>query len=401
VRHALVLLALLWGVAWAQPERPLLDTYLTEGRLGEGVIALSQRLETRPNDQQARFSLGVLHFLEAVEHLAQAGHHYGVFADAGLPFLRLPTPPNPNPARIDYRAFRQIFVTLERDLSEAAEALESVTSSTVKLPVRFGLIRLDLDGDGTATNRERFWTIYTRYNAQAQGLEPRALPITFDLGDARWLQGYTHLLLALVETYLAHDGQELFERTAQLFYPKVETPYALLERDSSLSAMGADGTQIADLIAFIHLLRLEVREPERLRAALGHLEAVVSQSRASWRAILAETDDDHEWLPNPRQQSVVPVRVNQAMIEGWLELLGETEAILAGEKLLPHWRVRDRGINLRRVFLEPRTFDAVLWAQGSAAVPYLEEGELTRGDTWGGIMNLFDGNFFGFALWFN
>lgn len=399
--RVLVLVILFWGLAWAQPERPLVDIYLTEGRLAEGVRALEARLEAQLNDQEALFSLGVLHFLEAVEHLAQAGHRYGVLADAGLPFLRLPSPPNKNPERIDYKALRQIFETLGRDLSEAEAVLDRVTAAEVKLRIRFGLIRLDLDGDGTATNRERFWNIYTFYNTQARGMDLKALPIAFDLGDARWLQGYTHLLLAFVEGYLAHDGRDLFERTAQLFYPKVETPYAMLQRGSSLSAMGADGAQIADLIAFIHLLRLEVTEPERLEAALGHLEAVVAQSHASWRAILAETDNELEWLPNPRQRSVVPVQVDREMIDGWLELLDETEAVLAGDKLLPHWRVRGQGINLRRVFLEPRTFDAVLWAQGSAAVPYLETGRLTRAETWQGVMNLFGGNFFGFALWFN
>jgi len=35
------------------------------------------------------------------------------------------------------------------------------------------------------------------------------------------------------------------------------------------------------------------------------------------------------------------------------------------------------GVNLRRVFTEPREFDLVLWVQGTAAVPYLEAGEVT------------------------
>lgn len=397
-----VMLCVVGGFAAAQPAP--LSEYLTSGRLADGELALSARLETRPGDQQTRFSLGVVQFLRAVEGLARSGYRYGVRADQGqaygLPLLRLPVPPNPNPDEIGYADLRRILDTFITDLGRAERTLAGVTSPDVKVRVPFGLIRLDLNGDLQATDAERFWSIYTRYNAPAEGLEPRALPVAFDLGDARWLQGYTHLLMALTQTYLAHDGRRLFEHTAQLFYPRVRTPHPLL-RNTGPTALGFDGAEIADVVAFVHLLNLPVAEPERLRRAHAHLGAVVRQSRASWRAIRAERDDDREWLPSPRQRSVVPVRVSAAQIDAWLRMLDEAEAIFAGEKLVPHWRVEGRGINLRRVFLEPRRFDLILWLQGGGATPYLERGEVTRGETWTQIRSVFGGNFFGFALWFN
>ena len=60
-----------------------------------------------------------------------------------------------------------------------------------------------------------------------------------------------------------------------------------------------------------------------------------------------------------------------------------------------------RGINFRRIFTEPREFDLVLWAQGTAAAPYLEEGELTPPETWQRINRIFRGEFIGFVIWFN
>ena len=60
-----------------------------------------------------------------------------------------------------------------------------------------------------------------------------------------------------------------------------------------------------------------------------------------------------------------------------------------------------KGINLRRIFLEPTTFDVVLLIQGSAAIPYLEDGVMTTGETWQRIDGLLAGNFIGYALWFN
>jgi hypothetical protein len=56
---------------------------------------------------------------------------------------------------------------------------------------------------------------------------------------------------------------------------------------------------------------------------------------------------------------------------------------------------------LRRVFDDPRPFDLVLWIQGTAAQPYIEEGPLTKKETWSRLQRVFRGEFVGFALWLN
>ncbi len=91
------------------------------------------------------------------------------------------------------------------------------------------------------------------------------------------------------------------------------------------------------------------------------------------------------------------------MVEGWKNFLDEFESILQGKKLAPFWRGNDpkRGINVRRVFTEPHTFDLVLWVQGSAAAPFLEQGEISSPQTWNRINRVFGGEFIGFAMWFN
>jgi hypothetical protein len=139
-----------------------------------------------------------------------------------------------------------------------------------------------------------------------------------------------------------------------------------------------------------------------MQAALTHLERMLALSRESWKFILAETDDDHEWLPNPKQTGVLGRPVSQAMIDSWLEFVGEMESLLAGKRLIPFWRGDEkRGVNLRRVFTEPRTLDLVLWAQGTAATPYLEEGPVTKKEIWTRLERVFQGEFIGFAIWFN
>ena len=135
------------------------------------------------------------------------------------------------------------------------------------------------------------------------------------------------------------------------------------------------------MISFVHqMMRLPIKEPARTKAALAHLEAAVAQAKEMWKYILAETDDDNEWIPNPRQTGVMGVKVTQEMVDAWLETLDEADQILKGKKLIPFWRGKEdgRGVNLRRVFTEPRTFDAIEWVQGTAATPYLEKGPLTK-----------------------
>ena len=84
---------------------------------------------------------------------------------------------------------------------------------------------------------------------------------------------------------------------------------------------------------------------------------MIALSHESWKFIIAETDDDHEWVPNTKQHSVMPNgTVTNEMVKGWLEFLDEAKAILKGEKLIPFWRTGpESGVNLKRVFTEPRT----------------------------------------------
>ena len=91
------------------------------------------------------------------------------------------------------------------------------------------------------------------------------------------------------------------------------------------------------------------------------------------------------------------------MLKTWDDFLNEVDAILDGKKLLPFWRGTDetRGVNLHKVFHEPQDFDVILWVHGSAAVPYLEHGDVTKPETWNQYQRAFNGQFFSFAAWFN
>ena len=103
-----------------------------------------------------------------------------------------------------------------------------------------------------------------------------------------------------------HDATLLFEHTAHLFFVKPTTPFPFLKHDPK-AINGLDAGFFGDVASFVHLLHVPVKEPARMGSALKHLEAMVALSRESWKLYLAETDDDHEWIPNPKQNQSCPV----------------------------------------------------------------------------------------------
>ncbi len=102
-------------------------------------------------------------------------------------------------------------------------------------------------------------------------------------------------------------------------------------------ALGAAAVR-ANLIAALHIAKMKVTEPDRLKQARQHLLNMVDASKAMWISIQAETDNNKEWLPSPKQDSVTGVKITEDMVKGWHQFLGEYEAILNGKKLVPHWR---------------------------------------------------------------
>src|SRR5262249_12257749 len=156
----------------------------------------------------------------------------------------------------------------------------------------------------------------------------------------------------------------------------------------------------ADMLALVHTVNWPVVEPERMRSARTHLKTMLAMSRKSWALILAETDDDREWLPNPRQShAAFGARVRQDQIDAWMTALDEMDAILDGRVLVPHWRFA-RGIDAKAFFETPRSFDLMMLVTGSGAVPFLRDGPISSRERWAEITRAFEENFFLYALWF-
>lgn len=89
----------------------------------------------------------------------------------------------------------------------------------IKLPIHFGMIKLDLDGDGKVSDGETLYKLYSRMN-RSQEVAPEVAKefyIKFDRADMHWLRGYCNLLMGVCQVYLAYDSKETFDCTGHLF----------------------------------------------------------------------------------------------------------------------------------------------------------------------------------------
>jgi hypothetical protein len=128
----------------------------------------------------------------------------------------------------------------------------------------------------------------------------------------------------------------------------------------------------------------------RTRKALDHFRSMIMHNRKFWPELMAETDNDHEWLPNPLQTSSFGIAITAEVAAGWQEVLAEIEEMLEGRALIPFWRTPPGpegaatgvGINLRRLLTDPPDFNVALLIQGSSIAPYLEQGKLATLGAW-------------------
>lgn len=383
---------------------------LARGRLAEAEAACRQLLDREPTRDDARLALGLTQALRGVERCSQKLYRFGFRRDRSLDMLfyvgvvpELLVPRCPDPEPVAYDDVRVMMGELLTQLAAADATLAEVRDSSVQLELNLGCAQLDVDGDGLTSYDESLWRIFAWAIGTQWALPDDGSPVVMlDRADVEWLRGYCHLLSALLEIGLAYDTHELFERVGHLVFERPMTPYGFLI-ESRNATTNPWGETLIDLIAGIHLANFPVAEPQRMHVARDHLLAMIHHSRAMLDYISSETDDDREWIPAPTQHGVLPaVRTTDRIIDAWHEFLAEAEALLEGRKLIPFWRTGEqRGVNLKRVFEEPKTLDLVLWAQGTAAAPYLETGELTRPDVWNRLMSVFEGRFMTYAVFLN
>lgn len=382
---------------------------LESGRLAAGEKDFAARLGAKPGDDETIFGLGLIRLARAIEHYGQAQYRYGLRPPKSVnaPFLRFPVPHNPKPETATYQGQREVLQSLLAELTAVEATLAPMSGKDVKIKLSLGDIKLDLRNDGKADAGGKLSSIVAALGMRPAdaGKNDPPFEIAFDTADALWLRGYCHLMSATIEFLLAYDWHQDFEVAGQVFYPRIDPPaFGGVAQSSEIknTLLFGEERNFADLLALLHNLNWPLVDAPRLQAAHAHLKQVTALSRLTWKAILAETDDDHEWIPGPQQKNGVlaGMPVSQEQVSEWLAALDDFDAVLDGKLLIPYWRFA-QGINLRKVFFEPRPFDLVMWFTGHAAAPYAEAGPVMSQEVWRKRQEIFGGNFPGYAVWFN
>lgn len=336
------------------------------GQLAQGEILLQNALTENPNDDRARFQLGILQFLRAIENLGQSLYEHGaVSEEAQQPFLRLPVPHNPDPATISYRDVQRILDLLGFQLRRAESTLAGIDDDTVITPLRVAPIKLDF------TNGMKPATSLLKLMEQINGRQlafaddnPDFL-VHFDRGDVAWLRAYCHLLCGMLEGYLAIDGEIGFEERVEDIFPKIqpstrETPEGWYQQ-------------------------LPLVDGPRLRRMRLHFIAVCDLNKETWHHIRSETDDSFEWLPHPKQTDQLGIPITDTQIDLWLSMMQELRDLFNGDSLISSpWlqylnpkHPDGVGLNLAKVLDAPRS-DLFNWQriqQEGIAPEFLEEEE--------------------------
>ena len=410
-RIALVLIAPL--TVFALPARAGESADATRAALetaffDKAITALDAKLKVKPDDNEARFGEGLLLFAKAIQNYGFAQFTYGLQPPKGanFPLLRLPVPVNPLPREISYEAQRTTLQALLDDLAKVDAMLAAMGPADTKIVLDLNKVAFDFTGGGKAEQVTSMIEVMTGVNPRGtNGKGGEKFEVAFDRADALWLRGYVHILSSTIEFFLAYDWHETFEAAGGLFYPKMAVQ--TIPKGLSLTSLGSrsffgDEPAFADMLALLHTMHWPVAEPARMKAVLAHLKTSIALSRETWKAVEAESDDDREWLPSPKQKSGVltGMPITAEFVATWKIALDDFEAALDGKKLVPHWRLT-KGINMKKVFEEPRLFDAVLWATGHAAAPYTEDGPMISQDNWNRWQRGFGGNFLPYAFYIN
>lgn len=415
--------AALAGEAGDQLAQRLYDGTLTEARDATFAECNSS------GAADACFAAGMTELIGAVEGLSQSLYRHGATTpgtpaaamllgmglDGGAPAA----PANPDPEPLSYDQLRAILDDFVQKMDAARLSFEIAgNADAFAITIDPLLVRIDLDGDGTAAAEETLGNLMGEVGELTDIPAPDGPPpggksktkgapaapdstIGFDNADAIWFAGYTQVVAAPIDMLLAHDFSEFFDAYLHRVFPEAGLPMQDYSTGSTLFMDPDSDAFIADLVAAIHTLDFPVVDSERLSGVLERLTRITALSRRNWELILAETDDNRELVPSPSQTSLVPdTPVTQETVDAWMATLDTVDQILAGELLVLHWRFK-QGFDLKAYFETATETDLVMLLTGLDALPYLKDGPIADGQSFAEANRVFGTDWINYAFWFN
>ncbi|KKC35596.1 hypothetical protein WH87_16230 [Devosia epidermidihirudinis] len=395
--------------------------HLYAGTASAGLSAANEACSTA--DSEACYGLGLLTLVTTYEGLSQDLYRYGATVPSNAAFELLmgggggsgPAPANLQPEKLTYDALRGVFDRFLSGLDDARDAFERAgEAGDYVITIDPLKVRIDFNGDGKVDEGETLAALLSQFDDNTfpppaptgktkskTPDEPLLTTVGFDRADALWFAGYTQIVAAPIDLLLAHDFSNFYNAYLHRVFPLSGLPMGEFNTAGDLFLGAETDASIADLIAGIHTLSFPVTDQARLAGVLDRLKAITDLSRQNWDAILAETDDNRELVPSPRQTSILPGHsVSQQTVDAWMATLDTIDEVLDGKLLVPHWRFA-KGVDLKAYFDTAKQTDLVLLISGSAILPYLKDGPIADAQSFAKANEAFGADWLNYVFWFN
>lgn len=354
------------------------------GRTGLGATETRLAALPAPSDAEG-FALGGVRFLGAVESALQLRYRADLTDRTGmLPFLRLPIADNPTPEAFQAAMIADLFRMLDAKLEQARAPLGQINEgSDFTLEINFADLWFDINANHARDPGEdalaTLGPMLLGWQWDSRDPATPAPVVKFDVADAAWLSAYTHLLQGVGDLVLAYDPTEPITRISAA-HDKI---VGLGGAAPSFLGAGSGGMDEIDLLAILIAALQQAPDTARMASAQQHFLAMIVDNRHFWARVALESDNAAEWLPNDKQQSALGLALPPGTGAVWLSVLEDAEALLKGTKLAPYWRQEGAaGVNIAKIFSDPRPADLAGWIQGWAAAPYLENGQVVSDQNW-------------------
>jgi hypothetical protein len=211
---------------------------------------------------------------------------------------------------INYDFLRITLTQIEKSLEKIdADLAVASQSPDVTLELCPACWKADWNHNGAAdAGDERLLEV--EFDAAGRDIpegDPRRRPtFRFDIGDVFWARAMIAFQLSGVELLLSYQ----------------------------LSDLGVDlEATVRRLVGQQGQLTIHLTDKRRVVRARELIISGVAQAERARKEYLAETDDDREWVPSPRQKNhPLPLPVDDALYETWAGMLDDLRKLVAGEE---------------------------------------------------------------------
>lgn len=206
---------------------------------------------------------------------------------------------------LNHRYLRSTLEQAEQDLANVdADLAVAASDPSVSIELCPACWEIDWNGNGRVDRRDRL-LLQIEQDADGRSIpeeDPRRKPTyRFDAGDVMWSRAFVTFQRAAIDLLLAWDWTGV----------------------DPLLRRGRKPDRI--VIRLAHRDRFD-RGRELLLKGLEYTDACR-------RSYLAETDDEREWVPNPRQQDhPMPLPVDAALYETWEGVVRDLRSLVRGDE---------------------------------------------------------------------